>query len=162
VNTVQQIFTKLTYELNFPMFIVTTAVGDRRAGCMIGFATQTSVNPGRFLACLSRRNRTVRLARDAQALAVHFAPREATELAELFGGETGDEIDKFERCAWREGPLGMPLLTGCPSWFVGRICSRHDLGDHEGYLLQPVAAQHEPGELLYFDDVRYIEPGHEA
>jgi hypothetical protein len=26
------------------------------------------------------------------------------ELAELFGGETGDEVDKFDRCEWRPGP----------------------------------------------------------
>ena len=35
---------------------------------------------------------------------VHFVPEEAEDLAELFGGETGDEVDKFERCAWRPGP----------------------------------------------------------
>jgi flavin reductase (DIM6/NTAB) family NADH-FMN oxidoreductase RutF len=162
VDSVADVFGKLALQLNFAMFIVTTAVGERREGCLIGFATQTSVHPGRFLVCLSRKNRTLDLARDAEALAVHLVPREERELAELFGGETGDEIDKFERCDWRDGPLGMPLLDRCPSWFVGRICSRHDLGDHEGYLLDAIAARHEPGELLYFDDVRHIEPGHEA
>jgi len=162
MDGVDKIFTKLTFALNYPVFIVTTAVGDQREGCLIGFATQTSVHPGRFLACLSRKNRTLALAREAAALAVHCVPRGERQLAELFGGETGDELDKFEHCDWREGPSGMPILARCESWFVGEIRSRHDLGDHEGYLLHPVAARHEPGELLYFDDVRHIEPGHEA
>jgi flavin reductase (DIM6/NTAB) family NADH-FMN oxidoreductase RutF len=162
VDTVAHIFTKLMGTLNYPVFIVTTAVGDRREGCVIGFATQTSVHPGRFLACLSRSNRTLRLAREADALAVHVVAREQAELVELFGGETGDEIDKFERCEWRSGPHGMPILAGCPGWFVGTIGSRHDLGDHEGYLLGPVAACHGAGELLYFQDVKDIEPGHPA
>ena len=35
----------------------------------------------------------------------------------------------------RAGPRGLPILDGCPSWFAGAILSRHDLGDHEGYLL---------------------------
>ena len=44
---------------------------------------------------------------------------------------------------------------------MGRICSRHDLGDHEGYVLEPVEARYAPGELLYFQDVKDIEPGHD-
>jgi len=161
VDRVAETFIRLTGRLNYPMFIVTTAVGERREGCLIGFATQTSVDPGRFIACLSRKNRTYRLAREAEALAVHVAPRDQ-QLVELFGGETGDEIDKFEHCEWHAGPRGMPILDGCPSWFVGTVCSRHDLGDHEGYLLEPVDARCEPAELLYFHDVKDIEPGHSA
>ena len=162
MDVVAETFVQLTARLNYPIFIVTTAVGERREGCVIGFATQTSVHPGRFLACLSRENRTYRLARDAEALAVHLAPRDDGELVELFGGETGDEIDKFTRCEWREGPRGMPILARCPSWFVGAILSRHDVGDHVGHLLEPVAARCEPGELLYFQDVKDLEPGHPA
>jgi flavin reductase (DIM6/NTAB) family NADH-FMN oxidoreductase RutF len=160
VAATAKIFERLTAALDYPLFVVTVAVADARAGCVIGFATQTSVHPGRFLACLSRANRTQRLARDADALAVHLLPRERTDLAELFGGETGDEVDKFARCDWTEGPRGLPILAGCPSWFTGSILSRHDLGDHEGFLLAPIDAGHEPGELLYFHDVKDIEPGH--
>ena len=155
-------FERLTVRLNYPLFVVTAAAGETREGCLIGFGTQTSVHPGRFLACLSRKNRTHRLAQDADALAVHLLPRERTDLAELFGGETGDEIDKFAECEWAPGPRGLPILAGCPSWFAGAILARHDLGDHEGYLLDPIEARYEPGELLYFQDVKDIEPGHEA
>ena len=157
-----RIFTDLMGSVNYPVFIVTTTAGGERDGCVVGFATQTSIEPVRFLACLSRANRTYRLARAASALAVHAIPRERTDLAELFGGETGDEVDKLARCDWSAGPLGLPILAGCESWFAGAILSRHDLGDHEGYLLHPIAAQHEPGELLYFQDVKHIEPGHPA
>ena len=147
--------------LNYPVYIVTTVANDERGGCVIGFGTQSSVGPGRFLACLSRKNRTYRLAREAEALAVHVAPRDQ-QLVELFGGETGDEIDKFEHCEWHAGPRGMPILDGCPRWFVGTVCSRHDLGDHEGYLLEPLEVQFAPGEeIVYFQAVKdAIEPGH--
>lgn len=155
-------FTILMGSVNYPVYIVTTTAGGERDGCVVGFATQTSIHPGRFLACLSRENRTYRLARDAIALAVHAVPRERVDLAELFGGETGDEVDKLVRCDWRSGPFGLPILSGCPSWLAGAIVSRHDLGDHEGYLIEPAEARHEPGELLYFQDVKHIEPGHPA
>ncbi|MEJ7798065.1 MAG: flavin reductase family protein [Solirubrobacteraceae bacterium] len=160
MNAAQEIFGTLVRALDYPLFIVTAARGERREGCVIGFATQTSVHPGRFLACLSRENRTYRLAQEVDALAVHLVPRDQSALVELFGGETGDEVDKFTRCDWRPGPRDLPILTACPSWFAGAILSRHDLGDHQGYLLEPIEARYSPAELLYFQDVKDIKPGH--
>src|SRR3954468_19640786 len=101
---------ELIDELDYPMFIVTVAAGDERAGCLIGFATQCSINPPRFLVCLSNKNRTFRVARDAKILVVHLVPDDAAELAELFGSRTGDEVDKFELCDWSPGPGGTPVL----------------------------------------------------
>src|SRR6202165_3441501 len=89
-------FNELVSDLDYPMFILTTRAGDgERAGCLIGFTTHCSINPPRVLACLSKRNRTFRVAQRAEVLAVHFVPAEATQLADLFGGSTGDEHDKF-------------------------------------------------------------------
>jgi flavin reductase (DIM6/NTAB) family NADH-FMN oxidoreductase RutF len=155
-------FLKLASALNYPVFIVTAANGGEREGCVIGFASQTSFEPARFLACLSRANRTYRFAREAGELAVHLVPRAQERLVDLFGGETGDEIDKFEHCEWRPGPRGLPILAGCPSWFAGEILERIDLGDHVGHLLAPFAVEFEPGEIMYFQDVTDIDPGHPA
>src|SRR4051794_41781759 len=52
---------ELIDELDYPMFIVTVAAGGERAGCLVGFATQCSINPPRFLVCLSDKNRTFRV-----------------------------------------------------------------------------------------------------
>src|SRR5918995_3365445 len=100
----EQNFQKLVSQLDYPMFIATVATGEARAGCLIGFATQCSIHPPRFLAGVSDKNHTHRVAQGAAAMGVHLVPEDATELAELFGGETGDELDKFERCSWRPGP----------------------------------------------------------
>ena len=156
-------FLKLAGSLDYPLFIVTACDGDRREGCVIGFATQCSFHPARFLACLSRENRTFRFAcGDVGALAVHLVPQARTDLVELFGGETGDEIDKFTRCAWQPGPRGLPILDDCPSWFAGAICARHDLGDHVGFLLEPFETHFAPDqEILFFHAVKdAVEPGH--
>jgi flavin reductase (DIM6/NTAB) family NADH-FMN oxidoreductase RutF len=42
----------------------------------------------------------------AELAVVHFLGRAQLPLAELFGGETGDEVDKFELCEWEPGPGG--------------------------------------------------------
>lgn len=162
VDAVGTTFLKLAGSLDYPLFIVTAADGQRREGCVIGFATQSSFHPPRFLACLSRENRTYRFALGVDALAVHLIPRSQRQLAELFGGETGDDVDKFARCAWQPGPRGLPILAGCPSWFAGEVRDRLDLGDHVGFLLEPFAAHHEPGaEIVYLQAVKdAIDPGH--
>ncbi len=159
----QEALDRIAAGLAGPMLIVTAARGDQRGGCLVGFACQASIDPPRFIVCLSKRNRTYRLATGSDALAVHVVPDSARELAELFGGVTGDEEDKLGRCAWRLGPRGLPLLEECGSWFAGAIVKRVDCGDHVAFLLEPFAGSAEQdGAPLPFERVRDLEPGHEA
>jgi flavin reductase (DIM6/NTAB) family NADH-FMN oxidoreductase RutF len=154
-------FNALAGRLEYTMYVVTARAGDERVGCLVGFATQTSIDPPRFLVCLSRANHTYRRAHDAELLGVHVVPADAAELAELFGGETGDDTDKFARAAWHDGPGGVPLLDACECWFVGRVVTRLDAGDHAAFLLEPIAAQTGEQQPLTFRHAKWIEPGHE-
>ena len=150
-----------------PVYVVTTRAGDERSGCLVGFATQVSIEPPRLLACISRANHTHGVVARTEHVAVQLIPREHSDLAELFGGQTGDEVDKFARCAWSEGPHGLPILDGAGVWLAGRILERFALGDHTGLLLEPV-----DGEMRLADDslpawvsladVVDVEPGHTA
>ncbi len=150
-------------KLDYPMFIVTASDGRERSGCLVGFATQTSIDPPRFAVCLSHRNRTFRGGRDAELLGVHCVPAHAEALAELFGGQTADEVAKFERCAWHEGPGGVPLLDACPNRFVGRVLWRAHAGDHDLFLLEPISVEAAPGEEEFsFHRARRIDAGHDA
>lgn len=153
-------FARLVSALDYPLYIVTTAHAGERSGCLIGFATQCSIFPPRFLACLSKKNHTFRLAQRAGVLAVHVVAEQNKQLAELFGGETGDEIDKFAQIPWREVD-GVPVLEECECWFVGKVLERVDFGDHVGHLLQPLDAEQatEPDQLTY-QQARDIDPGH--
>ena len=156
-------FAELAREIDYVMFVVTAAADEERAGCLVGFTTQTSIHPARYLVCLSRVNHTFRVACRAGVLAVHLIADAQTELAELFGGETGDEVDKFARCAWRAGPEGVPLVDAFPDWFAGRILERIDLGDHVGFLLEPIDGQAGRGPRpLTFHRARHIHAGHPA
>ena len=153
---------ELVSELDYPMFIVTVAGGGERAGCLVGFATQCSIDPPRFLVCLSDKNKTFRVAREAEVMVVHLVPAEAGELARLFGERTGDELDKFERCAWSPGPGGTPVLDECRNWFAGRILERVDAGDHWAFVLDPFEAASDSGQRQFdFQRAQRMQPGHE-
>ncbi len=147
--------------LDRTMWILTVAADGERSGCLMGFATQASLDPPRFLACVSRDNHTFGVVRTAEFVAVHACPDEpALALARLFGEETGDEIDKFARCAWHEGPEGQPVLDGAPAWFVGRVLDRLDLGDHVGLLLEPAAVEGTLDGVLTFERAQDLDAAH--
>jgi flavin reductase (DIM6/NTAB) family NADH-FMN oxidoreductase RutF len=163
MGSVDEDFAGLVGQLDYSLFIVTAARGNERDGCLIGFATQVSINPSRFLVCLSVQNRTYRLAAQATTLVVHPIPDDAEELAVLFGGETGDEVDKFEQCRWEPGPDGTPVLSDVDSWFAGRVLGHIGFGDHVGFVLEPVEVHHtDARDTLTFRRGHAIEPGHEA
>lgn len=147
--------------LDYPMYIVTVEHDGERSGCLVGFGSQVSIEPARFMVCISEVNHTHGVARGAGHLGVHLLSADQHALAELFGSETGDTVDKFSRCDWKAGAYGVPVLVDCPRVLVGRVVDRHGLGDHTGFVLEPVeqsARDGEPG--LTFDDAQDIDAGH--
>ena len=144
------------------MLVVTATAGDEQAGCLVGFATQCSIAPPRFAVWISRKNRTLGVVQDAQVLAVHFLSVDDWSLATLFGGETGDEVDKFARCRWHEGPGGVPVLEDCARWFAGEVVERIPTDDHVGFLLAPLLTHTGPWSgQLGFQAAKALRPGHE-
>ncbi len=151
------------HRLDPDMCVVTAAAGGERAGCLVSFHSQCSLNPVRYVVWLSDVNRTFRVARSAEVLAVHLLGRDRYGTAELFGGETGDETDKFRRTGWREGYGGAAVLDDAEAWFVGRVLERTAGGDHVGFVLEPVEwgeREVAGGALLRLADTGAIRPGH--
>ncbi|MGW1986811.1 flavin reductase family protein [Streptomyces collinus] len=149
------------HRLDPDMCVVTASAAGERAGCLVGFASQCSIRPPRFAVWLSKANHTYRVARTAHCLAVHLLTSGQRDLAVLFGGETGDETDKFARADWREGPGGAPVLTGAAAWLVGEVLHRTDGGDHVCFVLEPLGwGQGPAGPLLRLSGALPIAPGH--
>lgn len=156
-------FGRLVAGLDYPMFVVTAATGGVRDGCLVGFATQASIDPPRLLVAISRANRTFEVAAEAEGLVVHFLRRDNDDLARLFGEETGDTTDKFTRCEWDDGPFGAPVVRGTRGWVAGRILARLDGGDHVAHLVDVERAElGDDGPQLGYQAVRGLDPGHPA
>jgi flavin reductase (DIM6/NTAB) family NADH-FMN oxidoreductase RutF len=157
-------FDALVSGLDYPMYIVTAQAPDGgRSGCLVGFATQASIVPPRLLVLISKLNHTWPVAERSNALAVHFLHRDNHDLADLFGEQTGDDVDKFSRCAWHDGPDGTIVLSGTRGWVVGRVLARWDAGDHVAHLIDVAhAAVDHDGSQLDYQLVRHLDPGHPA
>lgn len=151
--------------LDYPVFIVTVHDHGENSGCLVGFATQTSLDPQRLLVCLSVANRTYDVARNADLAAVHVLRSEQHGLAALFATTTGDETDKFAHCRWQPGPGGVPLLADCASRMVGKVLDQVPLGDHVGFLLAPLQVERfaaTSAPALTFQQVKGLRAAHSA
>lgn len=160
------VFERLMGRLEVPMVIVTAAAPDgERSGCLVGFTSQASIHPPRYAVFISDKNHTHAVAAVAETLAVHFLTPDDLALAELFGSETGDKVDKFADIGWTPGPGGAPLLDDLPDRFVGRILHRAPTGDHTVHLLEPIngtVSTSDGWRQLGFQATKPLEPGHEA
>ena len=159
-----QVFDDVMAMLDSPLFVVTTQDGGQPSGCLVSFATQTSVQPPSFMVVLPRSRGTCDAARRSKHLAVHVLAQHHIALAELFDSVTADESDKFARCSWRGGPNGMPILDDAIAWFVGRTAHWIEIGDHVAYIVEPVAgwAPESDEDVLYLSDLDELGPGREA
>ena len=156
-----QAFEAIVGDLNDPAYVVTTAAGTERDGCLVGFATQCSIEPPRFGVWLSKANRTYRIALSAPTLVVHLLRQGDEDLAHHFGALTGDEVDKLEDVDWHPGPDGCPVLARC-DWFAGSIIERVDTGDHVAFVLDPHGGRCERSgtRQLGIQDLGDIDAGH--
>ncbi|MGE0000333.1 MAG: flavin reductase family protein [Ilumatobacteraceae bacterium] len=158
-NAVQSI----TDSLDPPLTIVTTHCDGKNAGCLVGFFAQCSIEPLLFAVWLSKANYTYRIGLFASHYAMHFPTVRDVQMADLFGGTTGDEVDKFAQCEWTPGPFDVPLLTRCQNRIVLERVGMFDVdGDHVCFVGAPIDAEaskrFEPFRISQVD----VEPGHPA
>jgi len=161
---VREVLDDLTERADATMIVVTAAYRGERAGCLVGFHCQCSIDPVRHAIWLSKANHTCRVALQATHLGIHFLATEDKDLARLFGEQTGDEIDKFAQCDAADGAHGVPLLSACADRVVAqRKTAMDDGSDHICFVVEPVDAHRGTERMpMRLSDVSDLEPGHAA
>lgn len=161
----EQAFDALAEAGDSAMIIVTTAAEGVRAGCLVGFHTQSSIEPRRYAVWLSKANHTYRAALRAERLAIHFLTTADEAIAEFFGTRTGEDGDKFETFAVTTDAEGVPLLDALPHRMIGRRVAMIEVGGDHALVEIAVDAVHggaEPFAPLRLASVIHLRPGHEA
>ncbi len=153
----------ITSAANYPIYVVTAFADGEMSGCVAGFVTQSSMDPVRFIICVSRANHTYPVARRSEGLALHLLGSDQRDVASLFGETTGDVVDKFADVSWSTGVTGAPRLTECAAWIEGLVMGSFDAGDHEAFVVAVLDGGSGPHEgRLMLEDVSDFEPGHPA
>lgn len=157
-------FDTIMGSLDPPLIVVTASTGDERAGCLVGFHTQSGIDPERFCVWLSKANHTYRVALRSSHLGVHFLSQDDMWLAERFGTLTGDDTDKFAGLRTEPGLDGVPMISDCHRrLLVRRTTLMDDGGDHVCFDTEPLTMDgHGSFEPLRLSDVGHLVPGHGA
>jgi flavin reductase (DIM6/NTAB) family NADH-FMN oxidoreductase RutF len=156
-------FDELMSALDTPLIVVTTAVGDERGGCLVGFHAQSGIDPERYCIWLSKANHTYRLALRTTHLGIHFLTVDDFALAERFGTLSGDDVDKFEGLSVEVGAGQTPLLADARNRLVVRRVALLDEGaDHVCITTEPIAAETMgPFRPLRLSAAVNLVPGHD-
>jgi len=107
-------FDTLMAALDSPLIVVTTAGQRERAGCLVEFHAQSSMEPQRYCVWLSKANYTYRVALQSSHLVIHFLTADDLPLAELFGTQSGDTVDKFAGRPVDSGPAAVRCPGSAP------------------------------------------------
>lgn len=144
-----------------PVVVVTTAVDGARAGCLVGFHSQSSMSPQQYCVWLSKANHTYRVGLRADHFGVHVLTADDLALAERFGTRTGEDGDKFEGLDVDLDEHGVPLLGQCPHRFVMRRLSVLDDGGDHVCVTGRVRSAATTGAFtpLRLSDIVHLEPG---
>lgn len=89
----------LVRSTDYSLYVVTACANDEPSGCLAGFVTQASIDPVRFIVCVSKINHTFGVALTSPGLGLHLLGADQRDTASLFGEQTGDVIDKFAVCS---------------------------------------------------------------
>ena len=157
-------FNSIVSSLDTPLIVVTTGVSNERAGCLVGFHVQSSIDPERYCIWLSKANHTYRVGLRATHFGIHFLTSDDLDLAAHFGTLTGDTTDKYAGLDNVEtGPGHAPVLTACPHrMVVRRVALLDEGGDHVCIPTEPVSVE-SSGTFrpLRLSQAAHLTPGHE-
>ena len=121
--------------------LVTTAVGEERAGLTVSSFCSVSLKPPTVLASIERQGQTRQLIHQSQSFAVNILRTEQRALAERFAGLRG-EGDRFRGAVWYAGErTGAPLLQGALAALECRVLQQHEVGEHTVWIGLVLAAE---------------------
>lgn len=138
----EETFDDLLVSADAGLIVVTTAAENERAGCLVGFHSQSSMSPQQYGFWLSKANHTYQVSLRATHFALHFLTVDDLAMAQRFGARSGEDTDKFRGLDVHPTTQGVPLLSALPNrMVVERITMLDDGGDHVSITARVISAE---------------------
>lgn len=105
-----------------------------RFGMTATAVSSVCVTPPRLLVCVNKSGLTHEKIVAAGHFAVNVLEETQQNVAQSFAGMLGRDFDRFSVGAWRQGPLGSPILEAAASAFDCRIVETLDQFTHSIFI----------------------------
>lgn len=146
------------HAVSYGLYLVTTADGDRKYGCIANTFQQVTSTPARVSVALNKENATTQAILNSGRYAVTVLSEAATmDLIGVFGFRSSLEVDKFEGVEFAENEAGIPCVTEqSAAQFFMRVIETVDVGTHFmfiGEVEQAETTGAKPMTYAYYHEV---------
>ncbi|WP_374330854.1 flavin reductase family protein [Aestuariivirga sp.] len=131
--------------------VVTTDGPHGRFGLTVSAVSSVSADPPLVLCCINRKSPAVAAVEGNGVFAVNLLSASHRAYAETFSGRPreGRPFD-FSNHDWRDGELGLPLVTDATAIFECELHDRIDAGTHRIFIGRVVAAHSGAADPLVY------------
>lgn len=128
------------------------------AGFTANSFTSVSLDPPLLLVCPGRHLSSFAVFQSAPCFGVSILAEGQEVVSNLFAGRAGD---RFARCGWEDGALGVPLISGRAAGFSCATHDRVEAGDHLILIGRIEAFDHSDANGLGYGPSGYFSLGKE-
>ncbi|MDE3077729.1 MAG: flavin reductase [Chloroflexota bacterium] len=132
----KNILRKFTYGL----YGVTVRHGEQRNAFTANWVAQASFEPPMIMVSVENDGASIALIEATGLFAVQPFATGQRELAGALGKKSKNVPNKLEAVAWRDTPLGLPLLDECLGYLECRVTGKIPAGDHTVFVAQVLDA----------------------
>ncbi|MEG0776522.1 MAG: flavin reductase [Raoultibacter sp.] len=131
------------FSLNYGLYIVSSAYGDEKAGCIVNTFSQVTAEPIQVSVALNKGNRTTEVIQKAGCFtAVCLAQDVPMETIGTFGFHSGVDTDKFAAWPHASDAAGMPyVIDHTVARFSAKVVDTLDLGTHILFIGEATEAE---------------------
>lgn len=110
--------------------VVTTALGERRAGITVNAFCSVSLDPPLVLICVEQSNYTHDLLTEAGCFAVNFLTSRQADVSRCFAAPGDEKLTSFCGVATHTVATGAPVFDECLAFVDCRLVAVYPGGDH--------------------------------
>jgi flavin reductase (DIM6/NTAB) family NADH-FMN oxidoreductase RutF len=132
--------------------VVTTCMGERRAGITVNAFCSLSLEPPLVLVCIERDSRTHRLLLESRVFAVNILSSAQADVSRCFAGSTKAKFERFCDVQTHEAITGAPVFDDCVAFVDCRVEAVYPGGDHSIFVgrVQALGSSSDAAPLLYY------------
>lgn len=134
---------KALFKLGYGLYVVTTNDGTKDNGLIVNTVMQVTSNPDCIAVAINKSNYSHDVARNSGKMTVNCLTEEAPfRVFEVFGFQSGRNVDKFADCAPQRGENGLVILPKYINAAIELSVKQYsDLGSHGLFICDITASR---------------------
>jgi flavin reductase (DIM6/NTAB) family NADH-FMN oxidoreductase RutF/rubredoxin len=131
------------HKLSYGLYIISSAHEGRMSGYAGNTGFQVTSEPMTIAVSCNKNNFTCGIIEKSKAFSLSVLQKDLdVSLIGDFGFKTTQNFDKFTKCQYKTGTLGIPVVTGsCIATFECKVISELDCGSHVLFIGEVVEAE---------------------